>query len=101
MQFSDEFIAKWEHIIGDIEPTELPISCVKKVIVKLTKRRQRTINLQALRTKGFDTEYLESVFNTVLTEFSDEIVDIDFIVDVKAVAEIVQPQTDDILKGLA
>jgi len=35
-----------------------------------------------------------------LLEFGNNIVDIDFVVDIKSVAELVQPETDKLLNGL-
>ena len=54
MQFSDEFLSKWECLIGDVDKTEIPLECLKKVILKLEGRRQRTINLHSLRKQGLD-----------------------------------------------
>ena len=35
MQFSDEFLERWEHIIDDVDITDVPLECIKKVVVKL------------------------------------------------------------------
>ena len=100
MQFSDEFLEKWEHLINDVDITEVPLECIKKIVIKLHGRRTKTINIQTLRRQGLNEEQLEMAVNQILSDYSDTMVDLDFIVDVPAVAGIVQHNTDQILKGL-
>jgi hypothetical protein len=100
MQFSDEFLAKWEHIIQEVVKTEVPLECIKKVIIKLDGRRQRTINLTTLRKQGLDIEEIEIIMTRTLSEAEEQIRDIEFVVDVTEVAKIIQPETDKILEKL-
>lgn len=100
LQFSDDFIDKWEHLIAEVSKTEVPLECLKKVVIKLHNKRQRTINLQLLKRQGLDTEEIETVLSRTLHELNDDIRDIEFIVDVTEVAKIVQPRTDKLLNGL-
>jgi hypothetical protein len=100
MRFSDEFIRQWEHIIDEVCITDVPVECIKKVIIKLQGRRQKTINVQMLRRQGVETEEIETLITRQLSELSDIIRDVDFMLDVEAVAEMVQPETDKLLKGM-
>ena len=100
MRFSDEFLNKWEHLIDEVNKTEIPLECIKKVVVRLPGKKQRTINLHTLRKQGLDYNEIETVLTRTLAEFGEEIQDIDFVVDIVAVAEIVQPETDKLLNGL-
>ena len=100
MQFSDEFLNKWEHIIEEVNKTEIPLECIKKVVVRLHGKKQRTINLATLKKQGLDMDELEIVLTRTLTELGDEVKDIDFVVDVSEVAKILQPETDKLLNGL-
>jgi hypothetical protein len=100
MQFSDEFLEKWEHLINDVDITEVPLECIKKIVIKLENRRTKTINIQTLRRQGLNEEQLELAVNQILSDYTDQMMDLDFIVDVPAVAGIVQQHTDEILKGL-
>ena len=100
MRFSEEFIRQWEHIIDEVLITDVPVECIKKVIIKLQGRRQKTINVQMLRRQGVETEEIEMLITRQLSELSDIIRDVDFMLDVEAVAELVQPQTDKLLKGM-
>ena len=100
MPFSDEFIQQWEHIIEQVNKTEVPLECIKKVVIRLNDRRQKTINLSTLKRQGLDVTELETVLTRTLTELGDAVRDIDFVVDVTEVAKLVQPQTDKLLKDL-
>jgi len=100
MPFSDEFIQQWEHIIEQVNKTEVPLECIKKVVIRLYDRRQKTINLAALRRQGLDLEEVETILTRTLTELGDTVRDIDFVVDVSEVAKLVQPETDKLLKDL-
>jgi hypothetical protein len=100
LQFSDEFLDKWEHIIDEVVKTDVPLECIKKIVIKLDGRRQRTINLLKLRQQGLDNDDLESVLTRLLDELGDEIIDIAFVVDIGTVAELVQPETDKLLSNL-
>jgi len=100
MPFSDEFIQQWEHIIEEVNKTEVPLECIKKVVIRLGDRKQKTINLSTLRKQGLDLEEVEIVLTRTLTELGDTVRDIDFVVDVSEVAKMVQPETDKLLKDL-
>lgn len=99
MQFSDGFVEKWEHIIRDVDVTEVPLECLKKVIIRLSGRKQKTINIHLLKRKGFEFDEIELMINRTLCDLDETIEDVEFVVDVEMVAEIVQPATDKMLKG--
>jgi len=100
MQFSDEFLDKWEHIINEVQMTEVPLDCIKKVVIRLQDKKQKTVNLATLRKQGLDIDEIEIVLTRTLTEIGDQVRDIDFVVDAGLVAEMVQPETDKLLNGL-
>jgi hypothetical protein len=100
MQFSDEFLDKWEHIINEVQMTEVPLECIKKVVIRLQDKKQKTVNLATLRKQGLDIDEIEIVLTRTLTEIGDQVRDIDFVVDAGLVAEMVQPETDKLLNGL-
>jgi hypothetical protein len=83
MPFSDEFIQQWEHIIDEVNKTEVPLECIKKVVIRLNDRKQKTINLSTLRRQGLDLDELEVVLTRTLIELGDTVRDVDFVVDVK------------------
>lgn len=95
---SPELFQKWEHIVDEVEKTKIPIEFVKKMVVKLTGRRQRTINVKSLIKQGLDTEEIEVAVMRKLEEYDDEMIGIEFVLDIEGIAETVQPATDEILK---
>lgn len=97
---SDNFLSKWEHIISGVEPTNVPLECIQRLIVKLQGRRRKTINLTALRKQGLTELEIEAVITRQLAEFEDEVVNVSFYVDVELVAELIQPVTESVLKEL-
>ena len=100
MQLSDEFLEQWDHIISGVDKTEVPLECINKIVIRLQGGRQKTINLARLKHDGFDLEEIESYLTRNLLELGDLVRDIDFLVDVNAVARLVQPETDKLLKDL-
>jgi len=100
MLFSDEFLEKWEHIINEVTKTDIPLECIKKVVIKIDGRKQKTVNFQTLRSQGLDITEIEIVLSRTLTDLGDLVRDVDFVVDVTEVAKLVQPETDKLLKDL-
>lgn len=97
---SPEFLAKWEHILEDVEKNRIPVQFIKKLIVKLQGKKQHTINIQKLLEQGLEPEQIEDVVSRKLNELDDQVVSIEFLLNVKSIAETVQPQTDEFLKKL-
>jgi len=100
VQFSPEFIQKWEHIVNSVVVTDVPLECIKKVTIRLYGNRRRTVNISQLKRAGMDMEAIEQMLNRTFEELGNSVRDVDFMVDVTAVAEIVQPETDRLLKGI-
>ena len=100
MQLSDDFLDKWDHIISSVDKTEVPLECINRMIIRLQNKRQKTINIARLRKQGLSIEEIEVVLNRNILELEDQVRDLEFIVDIAAVAEIVQPETDKILSKL-
>ena len=97
---NDDFLTHWERIVAEVNKTDIPLECIKKVVIRLNDRKQKTINLSALRRQGLDLEEVEIVLTRTLTELGDTVRDIDFVVDVSEVAKLVQPETDKLLKDI-
>lgn len=91
---------KWEHIVDDVEKTKIPVTFIKKLVLKLTGRRQRTLNITALVKQGLSEEEIEIIVSRQLEELDDEITSIDFVLDVEKIALEVQPEADRLLNKL-
>ena len=100
MQLNDDFLDQWEHIIAGVNKTDVPLECIKKVVIKLAAGRQKTINVHTLLKQGLELEEIETMLTRFFTERDHEIKDVDFVVDISAVASLVQPETDKLLGKL-
>ena len=100
MLLNDNFLESWERIVNDVDKEHCPLSCVKKVVFRTNTRRQKTINLKTLRNQGFDDDSIEAAVSQFITENEDVILSMELVLDVEAVAEIIQPHTDNLLKGI-
>lgn len=97
---SPEFIAKWEHILEDVEKNRIPVQFIKKLVIKLQGKKQQTINIEKLLNQGLDPEQIEDVVSRKLDELDENIVSVEFILNVQSIADTVQPETDRLLGKL-
>jgi hypothetical protein len=97
---SPNLFDKWEHILEGVEKNRIPIQFVKKIVLKLRGKRQHTININSLIKQGLDPNHIEELVNKKLCELDDDIVNLEFILNIESIAETVQPETDRILSGL-
>ena len=100
MQLSDDILDQWELIVKEVNKTDVPLECIKKVVIKLVGGRQRTLNMHTLLKQGLALEEIEALITRTLNELDPEINDVDFVVDIRSVAALVQPETDKILKTI-
>jgi hypothetical protein len=96
----DELLDQWELIVKEVNKTDVPLECIKKIVIKIAGGKQRTINLHTLIKQGLHLEDIESLVSRTFGELDSDIVDVDFVVDIKSVAALVQPETDKILGKL-
>lgn len=97
---SPEIFQRWENIIEDVEKTKIPVEFIKKLILKLNGRKQRTINIRSMINQGFDSEEIEEAVSRKLEEYDSEMIGIEFVLDIEGIAEAVQPETDNLLRNL-
>ena len=97
---SPEFIQKWENLLQDVDKQKVPIEFIKKIVLRLEGKRQRTINIEKLLDQGLDPEHVEDIISRKIIELDDEVIGIEFVLNVQSIADIVQPETDRLLNGL-
>lgn len=100
MSLDDNHLHRWEKLISEVTATEIPLECIKKVLIKLEGGRQRTFNLHTLKRQGLDLDEIESALLRTLNEYGDQVRNLDYVVDAAAVAEFLQPATDKLLDKL-
>jgi hypothetical protein len=97
---SPEFIQKWENLLQDVEKQQVPVEFIKKIVLRLVGKKQKTINIERLLDQGLDPEHIEDIISRKIIEFDDEVIGIEFVLNVQSIAEVVQPETDRLLNGL-
>ena len=100
MQLDQDFLSRWEKIVNDVDKDHCPIACVKKVVFRTIDNRQKTINLRTLRRQGLDDDSIEAAVTKFISDNEDMISNMELVLDVEAVASIIQPETDKLLKGM-
>ena len=100
MLLTDDFLKRWGEIVEQVDKEHIPIDCVKKIIFRDTDRRQKTINLKRLRNQGFGDAEIEDVVELFIKNNESTIASMEFILDIEAVADRLQPETDRLLKGM-
>ena len=100
MQPTDDLLSQWEIIVAEVNKTDVPLECIKKIVFKLINGKQRTINIHTLKKQGLNMDDLELIVARTFSELDTEIKDVEFVVDIKSVAALVQPETDKLLGKL-
>lgn len=95
-----DFIDKWNSILETVEKNKIPIQFIKKLILKLNGKRQHTINVEKLMAQGLDVSQLEEAVSRKISELEEEILSIEFVLDLKTISETIQPETDQLLRNL-
>lgn len=100
MKLDTNFREQWEQIVNEVDKQHCPIECVKKVVFRTVERKQKTFNFQQLRKHGIDNDSIELAVTNYIIENDGGISSMELILDVEAVADIIQPETDKLLKGM-
>lgn len=95
-----EYMRKWEHILEDVEKVKVPVQFIKKIVVRMSGKKQHTINVQSLMKQGLDPDEIEEVISRKLHELDPLITSFEFVLNVESIAETVQPETDKLLNKL-
>jgi len=97
---SPEFLDKWSHILDNVDKRAIPIEFIKKILIKLEGRKQHTINIERMIKQGLETHEIEDAVSSKLIQLDDQVVSIEFGLNVENIAEVVQPETDKLLSKL-
>jgi hypothetical protein len=93
-------IQDWERLLEDVEKHRIPVKFLQKLVLRLVGRKQKTINIEKFIRQGLDNETVEMIVSKQLEEHEEEILSIDFILNIERIAAAVQPETDKLLSGL-
>lgn len=99
-QLNYEWLSRWEEIVDQVEKDHIPIECVKKIVFRLTPNRRKTINFNTLKKHNLDIEDINAVIEKFIQSNDENITSMEFVLDIEAVAHMLQPETDRLLKGI-
>lgn len=104
IKLSTKFLDKWNHIINDVEKTDIPTHLIDKLVIKLynngdEEKQQQVIDITLLKEQGYENSEIEDVINETMYELNDFIDSVDFFLDIDAVAQEVQPLTNILLNN--
>lgn len=100
MQPETNWLQRWEEIVEQADKDHIPLECVKKIIFRSRAGSQKTINLRKLRDQALTVDEISAVVDRYVQENADSIINMEFILDVQAVADLLQPETDKLLRGM-
>ena len=91
---------KWEHIIDDVDKQKIPVEFIKKLVIKLAGKRQQTINIKRFLDQGLAPEQIEEAVSRKLQEYDEDMLSVEFVLNIESIAETVQPETDKLLRDM-
>lgn len=100
MPLDNNQLKHWEKLVSEVNATEVPLECIKKVLIKLRGGKQRTINLHTLKRQGLDFDEIETAVIRTINDYGDQVRDLEYVIDAAMVAEMLQPETDKLLEKL-
>lgn len=95
--FSDEFYDRWQHLLEDIEMSEIPMNFVRDITVNTTDGQLINFDVSALLDKGLKVEEIEAIIEGFLLDNDEDVLNIEFHINIKAVADEVTTKVSKIL----
>ena len=97
---TEEFVDKWKSIINDIDITDIPVEYIDHMIVHTEDDSEYIVSVIDLLEQGIPASELEMTLEDKMEEFEDEIVSVDYILNVGKISTDIQLTTDETLKNL-
>lgn len=97
---TEDLLKKWEQIVEQVDKEQIPVECIKKMVFKLSGGRQKTINFRTLKNQSLSITEINHVVERWIEENQLDIQNIEFVLDIQAIADLLQPETDKLLKGM-
>ena len=95
--FSDDFLNKWEHLINDIEITDVPLRFISEVVVFFHNGDQMEFDIKEMLRSPFPVAHIEEEIETFLSENDRYIDNVDFHINIPAVATEIETKTNKLL----
>ena len=95
--FSDEFYDRWEHLISTVEISEVPMRFIREVSVTFNNDDTTIFDVTHMLNSGHAIELIEETIESFLEQYDSEIEQVDFHINLTALAEEVDYKTQRIL----
>jgi hypothetical protein len=95
--FSEEFYDRWQHLLEDIDMTDIPLNFVAEISVNLKSGEVVTFDIVTMRAKKMSAREIEETVESFLHDNDEDVNNIDFHINIKSVAETVTAQVSKIL----
>lgn len=95
--FSNEFHSKWEHLINDVEVSDVPMRFIKEVVVYFESGDTVEFDIGAMLDSGNPAEIIEEEIESFLSANDAYIDNVDFHINIPAVADEVSDKTNKLL----
>jgi len=90
----------WKQILKSVSKNEVPVHLLESVTVNLIDGTCVDVNIQELLREGHDPVEVQDMLNSRLDRMDALVRDVDFMISIEAVAKVIQPMTNEILKPL-
>jgi hypothetical protein len=95
--FSKDFYERWEHLLSDIDMEEVPLGFVKEIILRFQDKDGISFNIKELRDQAIPVKEIEKSLQEFLSFNDEDVVSVDFQLDIEAVATTVSKKVTKIL----
>ena len=94
------YLNKWETIIEGVDITNIPVEYIDHLVVYTIGKQEIIVSVIELLEHGIPPEDLEIALEDKMREFEDEIVSVDYILNIRKISTDIQSTTDETLKNL-
>ena len=100
VRLTEEFVDKWKSIINDVDITDIPVEYIDHLVVHTEDDSEYIVSIIDLLKQGIQASELEITLENKMEEFEDEIVSVDYILNIDKISTDIQLTTDETLKNL-
>ena len=94
------FLNRWETIIEGVDITNIPVEYIDHLVVHTIGNQEIVVSVVELLQQGIPPEDLEIALEERMEEFEDEIVSVDYILNIRKISTDIQSTTDETLRNL-
>ena len=94
------FLNKWETIIEGVDITNIPVEYIDHLVVHVADGDELILSVIDLLEQGVPPQDLEIALEDKMEAYEDEIISVDYILNIRKISTDIQSTTDETLKNL-